>query len=210
MSQAPREESTSRQVDYAEDLDLARRALARDDRAWRAIYDRTRQRLFGLLRYHTGDSEEALELLQEVYLHAFQGLSGYRGEGPLEAWFAVIAMRRARDWKRQLFRRRRHEEDQERLAEEMEGDAPRGPDPRAVPVRRLLDQALTRLPERQRAALLLREVEDLSFREIGEALGCTETTARVHHLRARKAMRGLLGEEAGLSVEHASEARADP
>src|SRR5207302_243059 len=103
-------------------------------------------RLFGLLRYHTGDREEALELVQEVYLHAFQGLASYRGDGPLEAWLAVIAMRRARDWKRRLFRHRRHEEDRERLAEEMDAAAPRGPDERALPMRRVVEAALARLP----------------------------------------------------------------
>ena len=82
---------------HAEDLELARRAAARDEGAWRTIYERTRQRLFALLAYHTGNREEALELLQEVYLHAFQGLARYRGEGPLEAWLAIMAIRRARD-----------------------------------------------------------------------------------------------------------------
>ena len=191
MSPAERPEA---RPDYGEDLDLARRALARDERAWRALYERTRQRLFGLLLYHTGNREEAAELLQEVYLHAFQGLAGYRGEGPLEAWLAVVALRRARDWKRRLFRRRRHEEDDRQIAEDMEADAPRGPDSSAPFLRRVLDDALARIPERQRAAFLLRELEDLSFREVGEALGCTEATARVHHLRARRGLRELLGD----------------
>ena len=173
---------------YAEDVPLARRAAERDEAAWRAIYERTRERLFALLAYHTGNREEALELMQEVYLHAFQGLASYRGEGPLEAWFAIVAIRRARDWKRRLFRKRRHQADDEEIARRMEAARPHGPDPASHPLRRVLDAALAELPERQRAAFLLREIEDLSFREVADALGVNEATARVHHLRARRAL----------------------
>ena len=59
--------------EHAGDVALARRAAARDEAAWRAIYERTHNRLFALLAYHVGDRDEALELLQEVYLHALEG-----------------------------------------------------------------------------------------------------------------------------------------
>ena len=182
---------------HAEDLDLARRAAARDEGAWRTIYERTRQRLFALLAYHTGNREEALELLQEVYLHAFQGLARYRGEGPLEAWLAIMAIRRARDWKRKVVRKRRHGADDAELVRDLDESAPRGPDPSAHPLRLVLDRALAALPERQRSAFLLREVEDLSFRDVAEALGVNEATARVHHLRARRMLQELLKDEPG-------------
>ena len=174
---------------------LARRAAARDEAAWRTIYERTRSRLFALLAYQTGDREEALELLQDVYLHGFQGLGRYRGDGPLEAWFAVMAIRRARDWKRKVVRRRRHERDDEEIGRAMESAGPRGADESALPLRSVLDRALGALPERQRAAFLLREVGDLAFKEVGEALGVNEATARVHHLRARRTLQELLKDE---------------
>ncbi len=182
---------------YAEDVALARRAAARDEAAWRTIYERTRDRLFALLAYHVGERDEALELLQEVYLHAFKGLERYRGEGPLEAWFAIVAIRRARDWKRKVVRQRKHEPDREEIARDMEADAPHGPDDASRRLRSVLDRALATLPERQRSAFLLREVEDLSFREVAEALGVNEATARVHHLRARRALRHQLKDEPG-------------
>jgi RNA polymerase sigma-70 factor (ECF subfamily) len=194
---------------HAEDLALARRAAARDEAAWRTIYERTRRRLFALLVYQVGDREEALELLQEVYLHAFQGLARYRGEGPLEAWFAIMAIRRARDWKRKVVRRRRHGPDDEEIARDLDAAGPKGPDPSAHPLRRVLDRALSVLPERQRAAFLLREVEDLSFREVAEALGVNEATARVHHLRARRALRELLKDTPG-AAGFAGETEEEP
>lgn len=184
--------------EHAGDVALARRAAARDEAAWRAIYERTHERLFALLAYHVGDRDEALELLQEVYLHALDGLARYRGDGPLEAWFAIVAIRRARDWKRKLFRKRAHRPDDDELSRQMDAAAPAGPDERALPLRRLLDDALATLPEQQRAAFLLREVEDLSFKDVAAALGVNEATARVHHLRARRALQErLAGTPAG-------------
>ena len=180
---------------YADDVALAQRAGAGDETAWRILYQRTRQRLFALLAYQTGDRDEALDLLQEVYLHAFRGLGRYRGEGSLEGWLAVMAIRRARDWKRRLVRRRKHAADDAEIGRTMEADAPRGPDPDALPLRTVLERALAQLHERPRAAFLLREVEDLSFREVAEALGVNEATARVHHLRARRALQELLQDE---------------
>ena len=79
----------------------------------------------------------------------------------------------------------------------MDAGAPAGADESELPLRRLLDRALAALPERQRAAFLLREVEDLSFRDVAEALGVNEATARVHHLRARRALQTLLKDEPG-------------
>jgi len=190
---------------HADDVALARRAAARDAAAWRVIYERTHERVFALLAYHVGNRDEALELTQEVYLHALEGLARYRGDGPLEAWFAIVAIRRARDWKRKLFRKRRHAVDDEELSRDFDASAPTGPDERAIPLRRLLDAALAKLPERQRAAFLLREVEDLSFRDVAAALGVNEATARVHHLRARRALQDQLA-----GIPGADEFRREP
>jgi len=175
-------ESTS----FADDLALARRAAARDEAAWREIYDLTRDRLFALLSYYTGDREEALELLQETYLGAIRTISAYRGDGPLAGWFVVIALRRARDWRRKLVRLRRK---REALAAEGADEHARAPDEYA---RLRLRDALARLRGRQRGAFLMRELEGMSFREVGEALGCDEATARVHFFRAKKTMQDLL------------------
>jgi RNA polymerase sigma factor (sigma-70 family) len=168
------------------DLALARRAAERDESAWRDIYDATRERLFALLCYHTGRREEALELLQETYLHAIKDIHRYRGDGPLGAWLAIIAIRRARDWKRKIMRWRSQ---QATLAEDPPTQVAEAPD---HSLRRRLDGALSQLKGNQRAAFLLREMHGMSFREVGGALGCNEATARVHFHRARQAMQEVL------------------
>ena len=177
---------TADNVHFPDDLALARRAAARDEAAWRDIYDGTRDRLFALLSYYTGDREEALELLQETYLSSIRAIDSYRGDGSLASWLAIIAIRRARDWKRKLVQwKRKHEA----LTAEQLNDPPRTPDEQ---MRLKVREAISELKGNQRGAFLMRELEGMSFREIGEALGCDEGTARVHHHRARKYMRSLL------------------
>lgn len=176
------------------DLDLARRAVDGDEAAWRTIYDSTVTPLFSLLCYQVRRREEALDLLQETYLRAFRHLRDYRGDAPIENWLRVIAMRLAIDWKRTLLQRMKRTVV---LTESLVRVEPPDRDFVGENERSRLHRALESLSRIQRAVLLLRELEDWSFREIAQTVGCSESTARVHHTRARKRMRRLLGRRAG-------------
>jgi RNA polymerase sigma factor (sigma-70 family) len=176
------------------DLGVARRAQAGDESAWREIVTLTRDRLFALLAHHVGDREEAVDLLQETYLHAVRGLQSYGGRGSLEAWLCGIALRRARGWKRRLLPRRKRE-----FSLEDASPAPQAagfPDPEEG---RRLRQALAGLPERQRSALLLHEWMGYGFAEVAAALAIGEATARVHCFRARETLRAVLSRPATLT-----------
>jgi RNA polymerase sigma-70 factor (ECF subfamily) len=167
------------------DLELAGRAALGDDAAWRSIYTATRERLFALLVYHIGNRDEALDVLQETYLGAVKNIGSYRGAGSLEAWLAGIALRRARDWKRRFLGKFKRTE----TLEGSHDQALPQPDPEQG---RRLRQALAELPERQRSAVLLHVWLGYSYREVGEALGVSESTARVHAHRGRDTLRDLL------------------
>lgn len=177
------------QRDLQSDRNLSERARQGDAAAWRAIYDSTCDGLFAFLCYQIGDRDEARDILQETYLQAFRRLITYRGEAPLEVWLRSIALGRSIDWKRVILRRLK------RTARLDESSALVEPDIQGVRFdseNRALHRALGKLSHHQRAALLLREWEGRSFREIAELLGCAESTARVHHARAREHMRAAL------------------
>ena len=175
--------------DLQSDRNLTERARQGDQASWRAIYESTCDRLFAFLCYQIGDRDEAKDILQETYLQAFRRLETYRGEAPLEVWLRSIALGRAIDWKRVILRRLK------RTARLTESSALVEPDDQHVQFDSehcALHRALGELSHHQRAALLLREWEGRSFREIAELLGCAESTARVHHTRARERMRVAL------------------
>ena len=171
------------------DISLAQRAAGGEEAAWREIYASSRERLFALLCYHIGNRDEALDVLQDVYVGAVRGIANYRGQGSLEAWLVGIALRKARDWKRRLLGRFKRTDTLE--GEPVVEQALPQPDPEQ---RRRLRQALTQLPERQRSAVLLHEWMGYSYHEVGDALGISEATARVHAFRGRETLRGLLEE----------------
>ena len=170
------------------DLELARRAAAGDEAAWRAIYVATRERLFGLLSYQLGNRQEAMDVLQDTYVSAIRSIGSYRGDGSLEAWMAGIAFHQAQSWKRRFLMKRKRTET---LPEDLDPAAPPGLDPEAS---RRLRAALGQLSERQRRAVLLHEWMGYSFAEIGSILGTSEATARVHAFRGRDTLRALLGD----------------
>jgi RNA polymerase sigma-70 factor, ECF subfamily len=173
------------------DRNLSERARRGDPAAWRAIYESTCDRLFAFLCYQIGDRDEARDLLQETYLQAFRRLETYRGEAPLEVWLRSIAFGRSTDWKRVFLRRLK------RTAPLEESNALVEPDVESVRFdseASALRQALAMLSRHQRAALLMREWEGRSFQEIAASIGCAESTARVHHTRARERMRAALGD----------------
>jgi RNA polymerase sigma-70 factor (ECF subfamily) len=176
-------------TDLQSDRNLSERARRGEPAAWRAIYDSTCDSLFAFLCYQVGDRDEARDILQETYLQAFRKLDAYRGEAPLEVWLRAIAFGRSTDWKRVMLRRLK------RTVVLEESSARVEPDTDAVRFDsegRALRRALAGLSHHQRAALLLREWEGRSFGEIAGLLGCAESTARVHHTRAREHMRASL------------------
>ena len=175
--------------DLQSDRDLTERARQGDEASWRVIYESTCDRLFAFLCFQIGDRDEARDILQETYIQAFRRLETYRGDAPLEVWLRSIALGRSIDWKRVILRRLK------RTAQLTESSALVDPDIQQVQFdseHSALYEALRELSNRQRAALLLREWEERSFREIAELLGCAESTARVHHARAREHMRTAL------------------
>jgi len=142
-----------------------------------------------------GDRDEALDLSQEVFLRVFRTIHRFRGQSSLRTWIYRIAVNQARN--RQRFWRRRHRADQVSLDLHVaaHGELPSmslaGPD-RLLAQKELasrLDRALGHLPFDQRTAIVLREIDGLSYDEIAFSLGVAVGTVKSRLTRARQALR---------------------
>ena len=141
-----------------------------------------------------GDRDEALDLSQEVFLRVFRTISSFRGQSSLRTWIYRIAVNQARN--RHRFWRRRHRADQVSLDAHVEAhgellSGETGPD-RALAQKELasrLQDALDALPFDQRTAIVLREVDGLSYDEIAFSLGVAVGTVKSRLTRARQALR---------------------
>jgi RNA polymerase sigma-70 factor, ECF subfamily len=147
-----------------------------------------------------GDRDEALDLSQEVFLRVFRTICRFRGQSSLRTWIYRIAVNQARN--RHRFWRRRHRADQVSLDQhiathgELLSSGESKPD-RMFAQKELaerLQRALDHLPFDQRTAIVLREIDGLSYEEIAFSLGVAVGTVKSRLTRARQALRVELRE----------------
>jgi RNA polymerase sigma-70 factor (ECF subfamily) len=140
-----------------------------------------------------GSASEADDALQDTLLAAHASFSTFRGEGSLRAWLFSIARRRCA----RLLERRSTQPHVERRAANDDADGPHELADGLVDARRRAEAAralLARLRPTEREALLLRYEAGLSYREVGEACGVDEATARKRVSRALARLREFVKE----------------
>src|SRR5215212_9125049 len=160
---------------------LASEAKRGNPTAFEVIYDRYHRRLLAFCRHMLDSQEDAEDVLQQTFAAAFRALPRNEQPAHLKPWLYTIARNRSLT----LLRDRREEpvEELERssfegLSEEVE---------RRAELQQLLDD-LRALPERQRGALVLAEVSDLSHAEAAEVLGCETKQVKSLVFQARAAL----------------------
>ena len=178
---------------------LVQRCAAGDEDASAELVAEHHRLVLSLATQLLGDREEALDLTQEVFLRVFRTIHRFRGQSALRTWIYRIAVNQARN--RQRWWRRRHRGEQVSLDEHLErhGDITQRTDCTAPDrifanheLARRLQAALDRLPFEQRTAIVLREIEGLSYDEIAFSLQLAVGTVKSRLTRARQALRAEL------------------
>lgn len=178
---------------------LIQRCAARDEDACSELVREHQRMVYQLSLNLLNDHNEALDLSQEVFLRVFRTIHTFRGSSTLRTWIYRIAINQARN--RQRWWRRRHRGQQVSLDQHIEahGDLPErtdGDNPDRVLGRKQLANrlrvALDRLPFDQKTAIVLREIDGLSYEEIGYSLGIAVGTVKSRLARAREGLRAQL------------------
>jgi RNA polymerase sigma-70 factor, ECF subfamily len=186
----------------AEDADLVARVLDGDKQAYEVIIRRHNQRLFRTARAVLRDDDEAEDVVQQVWVAAYQKLAGFRGEAALTTWLTRIVVNEA------LGRRRQRQRGEHLVLIEEAAQAAtdtRTPEEQAAAgeLGRLLEAHIDLLPDIYREVLVLRDVEEMNTAETATCLGVSEETVRVRLHRARQLMQASLNEAVGMSLPHA-------
>ena len=146
---------------------------------------------YNLARWLTRNNQDAEDVVQEAYLRAFRFFDGFRG-GDGRAWLLAVVRNTCLTWLRQQGRTDTIEFD-----ERLHGGEGREPTPETVLLQQVtrgsVKDCLEALPLEYREAFVLRELEDMSYKEISEVAGVPIGTVMSRLSRARKRLQSCLG-----------------
>lgn len=197
QSQTARLGSRSLEPTFDLDIQLVQRCLAGDEGAWEDLVKIHTRRVYSICYRFIGKDAEAQDLTQEVFLRLFRTLSSFRiGEGSFTVWLA----RMTRNLLIDNYRRTRNErvtdsiEEQLPMLEERSlGAAGRADGLLAGrEASEILQRALARLSPELRETVILRDLEELEYKEIAETLGVPEGTVKSRLNRGRAELARVL------------------
>lgn len=170
------------------DHELVGRARTGERAAFDQLVARYQGRLLRLVVRLLRDQAEAEDVVQETFLKAYRALPRFRGEAAFYTWLYRIALNGARN----AVLRRRQRSAPGPLPSQLPAQAPEVGTPEAMllskQVMQTIDTAMEALPLELRTAIVLREIEGLSYEEIAQIMECPLGTVRSRIFRAREAI----------------------
>jgi RNA polymerase sigma-70 factor, ECF subfamily len=189
------------------DEEVVVRVLAGETAMFEIVMRRHNQRIYRVARAILRNDGEAEDVMQDAYVRAYEHLHQFAGRAKFSTWLTRIAVHEALARQR---RSKRYEEvgpTSEREGDPMDRFASLTPNPEQQmsnsELRRLLEQAVEKLPDAYRAVFMLREVEDMSTTDAAYALEITEENVKVRLHRARALLRKSLFAVAGTESREA-------
>lgn len=186
------------------DMDVVRRVAAGDVNAFEILVNRYRRHVFSIVGRHV-PPPDVEAVAHEVFVQAFQSLSGYRAESGFSKWLAGICIRTCAGFWRSRYRSREvpvsalSENHREWLEKALSSrsDAEFEAAGRQKAARDILDWALQHVPAPERMIIELVHLEGRSVKEAAALMGLSTANLKVRAFRARKKLRKLLDRQRG-------------
>jgi RNA polymerase sigma-70 factor (ECF subfamily) len=180
-----------------EDARILRGLRAGIEEAYEELMNRYEQPVYGLVYRLLGNPTDACDVVQDVFLKVFRGVNSFRERSSLRTWIYRIAVNQAHNHRRWRVRHCGHEVSIDNERAEREGsldfafDHGRTPFEQALDseTRTLIERALTRINPVFRTAVVLRDVQNLSYEEIADILQVSLGTVKSRILRGRECLR---------------------
>ena len=180
------------------DQQLVERVQRGDKTAFDLLVRKYQFRLAKLVSRYVSDRAEVEDVTQEAFIKAYRALKGFRGESAFYTWLYRIGVNTAKNYLIGQGRRPPSIDVDAEDAEYFDGDSElkdsATPERLMVKdeVERTVFEAIEKLPEDLRTAIVLREIDGLSYEEIAETMGCPVGTVRSRIFRAREAVQNKL------------------
>jgi RNA polymerase sigma-70 factor, ECF subfamily len=167
---------------------LIEQSLSGDPEAYAALVNQHQKMIRAVAFRMTGSLDDAEELAQDAFLRAYQRLGSFDGGSKFSTWLCKIAINLSLDWRRR--ENRREKIHSKWAADTISETSPDNGFPDELS--RRVQDALNRLPTKQRAAIELTIYEDQSHAQAAKTLGCTESTISWRVFSARQKLKRLL------------------
>lgn len=181
------------------DEELVARSIRGDRESFNELILRWERPIYALAYRTIGREDDARDVCQETFLRAFRALPGFRGQAKFSSWLYRITLNLCRDWMR---RQRRapfvsvpDNVDPAELAAVGEPSETIEDLVARRDLTRMVERVMTRLPEEQRTAIILKEYHGLTFQEIAELMGCPLSTVKTRLYQGLAVVRRELAKE---------------
>ncbi|MCQ9616884.1 RNA polymerase sigma factor RpoE [Paenalcaligenes niemegkensis] len=177
------------------DAELVARVQQGDKRAFDLLVLKYQRRIMRLLSRMVRDAGEVEDVAQETFIKAYRALPQFRGDSAFYTWLYRIAINTARNWQASSNRRpsliNSYESEDGETFDPIDNLTDIST-PEAEMISRqvveTVNAAINELPEELRTAIVLREIEGMSYEDIAETMGCPIGTVRSRIFRAREAI----------------------
>jgi RNA polymerase sigma-70 factor, ECF subfamily len=174
----------------SDDQDSIERFKSGDPSGFTDLVRRYQDRIYSLCRYMIGDADDARDAAQDVFVKVYGSLKRYRPDSSVYTWLYRIAVNTCLDYRKKA--RPKPLEDESAVDSVPSGN----PSPERLYQSKetglLIEKALLGLPEEFRAAIVLREIEGLSYQEISDVLHTSIGTVKSRISRAREELKEFL------------------
>jgi len=175
---------TGREQRTSDETELIRGCIRKDYKAQKSLFDLYKDAMYTIVFRMLNDSEEANDVLQEIFIQVYRDIEKFRYESTLGAWIKTITirsgLRKIRERNKNAFTNTPDYQDTEPVVwpDWINSDD--------------LEKAILSLPDSYRVVFLLIEVEGYSHKEVGEMLEMPAGTSKIRLFRAKQQLRKLL------------------
>ncbi len=194
--------SLSGDIRFGQMESLVVRLKEQDEEAFAEVFELYKDLVFTLCSKLLADRDEALDVTQEVFLTLYRKIHKFRGDCSLKTWLYRVTLNQAANRNRWWRRRLRHQTRSLSLGlgerESLSVPEPASTDPSphrhcySTELRRAIEKGIKELPFEQRSAVVLRDVEGLTYEEIAQATGARVGTVKSRIARGRERLREIL------------------
>jgi RNA polymerase sigma-70 factor (ECF subfamily) len=189
------------ELDCEEDRQMIRRCQAGDESAFECLVHKYQRELFHLVSWNVGSAAEAEDLVQEIPCKVYFSLGKFDNDRPFYPWLRRVAINQCFDELRRVRRRRilrftelneQETRTLERLMATPQTESAAPAQTSGEELRSLMQKILERLPEKQKMAIVLRDLKQIPYEEMADIMKCSKQAVRLKVFRARARLRTLI------------------